>query len=134
MTSQIRKSIIGDARVSLTKFTYDCAEKYRHGKASTEALGEGYIARAAILVCILPLVLGLPYKLSLQRRFAIEHKKLLVADEESASAGDNGPKRKRSKPAGRLPVAQDFWSQVDLWLASEIEERGKDVADTAWKM
>ncbi len=50
---QIRKSIIGTTQVSLSKFTYDCAEKYRHGKGSAEALGEGYLARAVILVCVL---------------------------------------------------------------------------------
>ncbi len=79
---------------------------------------------------------GLSLKLFLQRRFAIEHKNLLVKDEESDSHSadeDAAPKRKRSKPAGRLPAAQDFWTQVDIWLTKEIDERGKDFADTAWK-
>lgn len=51
LTQQIRNSVIGSNQVSLSKFTCDCAEKYRHGNRSMEALGEGYLARMAILVC-----------------------------------------------------------------------------------
>lgn len=59
-----------------------------------------------------------------------------MADEASDSADEDGggPKRKRSKPTGRIPSGQDFWGQVDLWFAKELNDRGKDFADVAWKM
>ncbi|KJA24727.1 hypothetical protein HYPSUDRAFT_53536 [Hypholoma sublateritium FD-334 SS-4] len=113
----ICNSVIGSNQVSLPKFTYDCAEKYRHGHGSMESIGEGYLARVAIL-----------------RRFAVEHKTLLVVDEASESAEEDvGTPMKRKCTKGRTPSNLDFWGQVDSWFAKEIKERRKDFAGVAWK-
>lgn len=80
-----------------------------------------------------------------QRRFGLDNLNLLntetLADEpdEAGAYGgesDSGSaqrKRKRTTKVGRIPHGEDFWGQVDSYLAEKVKELGRDLAGQQWR-
>ncbi|KAJ6537258.1 hypothetical protein DFH09DRAFT_1283641 [Mycena vulgaris] len=116
----IRDSIEPGDFVTLDKFTYAMASKYKLGGGVGE-LSELFT-----------------------RRFAFDHPALLGIDEVVDEADDDTSegatpspaKRKRTaaKKGGRIPKGQDFWSKTDAYLKEEVGKRGRNFTDPRWKV
>ncbi|KAH9948702.1 hypothetical protein B0H21DRAFT_890351 [Amylocystis lapponica] len=118
----IRDSILGDNRRTLTEFSYDSALKYKRGGPG-EQLDLGFVVHNAIL-----------------RRFGLEHTDLIgVQEAEDSDINEDGdsdeaPKKKRKRRAGgRITKGEDFWSRVDAFFVKEVAARGKRLTGSQWK-
>ncbi|KAJ6521635.1 hypothetical protein DFH09DRAFT_1424712 [Mycena vulgaris] len=124
--SSIRDIIEPGDFVTLDKFTYAMASKYKLGGGVGE-LSELFTVHAALL-----------------RRFAFDHPALLGIDEVVDEADDDTSKgatpspakRKRTaaKKGGRIPKGQDFWSKTDAYLKEQVGKRGRNFTDPRWKV
>ena len=84
-----------------------------------------------------------------QRRFAYEHKNLLLNkeedddddlddDEEDEDPSNTTQQKKRKKKstrkkAGHISNGDDFWSKVDAWFEEEIRKRDRDLSGPLWR-
>ncbi|KAJ6549022.1 hypothetical protein DFH09DRAFT_1503147 [Mycena vulgaris] len=143
----IRDSIEPGDFVTLDKFTYAMASKYKLGGGVGE-LSELFTVHAALLgiwlifsshkvisvikwcfcqwcwIRVTPILLGIDEVVD-------------KADDDTSEGATPSPaKRKRTaaKKGGRIPKGQDFWSKTDAYLKEEVGKRGRNFTDPRWKV
>ncbi|KAI0723527.1 hypothetical protein C8Q76DRAFT_794454 [Earliella scabrosa] len=132
----LRNSVFGKHPITLSQFTNQTAARFKRGGIGKKGLPTGLTIRNALL-----------------RRFALDNPQILnIAETEvdedtpgseadpegglcvDAQAGPAQKKRKTATTAGgRVPRGQDFWSQVDVYLAGYIIQWGNNITAPEWK-
>ncbi|KIM36128.1 hypothetical protein M413DRAFT_31883 [Hebeloma cylindrosporum] len=124
----ILASVSPGSAMSLSKFTYEMAMKYKRGGAG-ENLDRGFTLRNALL-----------------RKFVLENLKIAQTPEaadpenEDSDSTTSPPPQKRKhvaqntkKSGGRIARGQDFWSLVDAFFTKLVKDWGRVLTAPSWK-